>query len=238
MSIETPRLFIHPLPTTDSAAVVRFWASLYLDERVSKGWDSSAPGDASRYTPERLAVWREKLLDRFARNGYGAHVVEMKARAVDDADDGGVAPTTASLPTDDARDRDRLPKGPTGGHIIGVIELRTLTTTDFATMLQGRTVTAGDVELAYFFHPVSWGRGFATEAVTALVGWAMNEQQQDDIDGDGGGGRGPRLKMVSGSCVDSNSASKKVMQAAGLKPVEDSLGFNGPSEIYFRRTVE
>ncbi|KAJ3177906.1 hypothetical protein HDU87_004188 [Geranomyces variabilis] len=240
MPIETSRLYIHPFPTTDGEgdAIVSFWSKLYLNPRVSAGWDS-APSPASKFAPEKLVAWRDKLRRRCEQHGYGAHPVELKlaearrlvvpppaaAAAANDNDGGSSSHSHAD---DDDDDDDDVPTGPNGGPIIGVIELRTLTLAEFPTSLADKTVTEGDVELAYFFHPLAWGRGIATEAVAALVDWAMKNNNDDSSSG-------PRLKMVSGSCVDSNSASKKVMQAAGLKPVEGSLGFNPETEVYFRR---
>ncbi|KAJ3155870.1 hypothetical protein HDU89_005428 [Geranomyces variabilis] len=225
MSIETTRLYVHPFPATDGDAVVSFWSKLYLDPRVSAGWDS-APSPAAQFAPEKLAVWRDKLRGRCERNGYGAHPVELKLGEVPPASGGdGDDDDNSKQGAEADYSYSDLPTGPNGGRIIGVVELRTLTLTDFPNSLADKTVTEGDVELAYFFHPLAWGRGIAKEAVTALVDWVMEDAA------------GPRLKMVSGSCVDSNSASKKVMQAAGLKPVQGSLGFNPDTEVYFRRTA-
>ncbi|KAJ3007204.1 hypothetical protein HKX48_009266 [Thoreauomyces humboldtii] len=208
MSIETARLFIHPFPALDGDAIVKFWSDLYQDPRVTAGWNSD-PSPASKWGPDRLATWRDKLAARFPRHGYGAHPVELKPGEM------------ASSPSPDLLDA--LPSGPNGGRIVGVMELRTLTLAEFPVSLGDKTVTPDDVELAYFYHPASWGRGIASEAAVALVEWAME------------GKDGPRLAMVSGSCVDGNQASKKVMIKAGLLPVEGSLGFNDDSEVYFRR---
>ena len=62
------------------------------------------------------------------------------------------------------------------------------------------------VEIGYFTHPASWGRGYAKEALKALVAYAFTHGQ---------------VYRVDGSCLADNLPSRRVMEACGL--VEEGL---------------
>jgi ribosomal-protein-alanine N-acetyltransferase len=71
-----------------------------------------------------------------------------------------------------------------GGRLIGMVEL------------------GADGVLGYVLARAYWGRGYMTEAVQAVVGWAMG---QDEI------------RTIQATCDVDNPASARVMEKAGLK---------------------
>lgn len=79
--------------------------------------------------------------------------------------------------------------------------------------LHGRPVR----NLFYRFAPGQWGRGYATEAATAVVTWA-------------GPGEWPIIARVR----PDNHASHRVASRAGLRraPELDTGGFDGPDQLY------
>jgi ribosomal-protein-alanine N-acetyltransferase len=56
--------------------------------------------------------------------------------------------------------------------------------------------------LGYVLAQAYWGRGYMTEAVTVLVGWAMGQDQ---------------IRRIHATCDVDNPASARVMEKAGLK---------------------
>lgn len=73
-----------------------------------------------------------------------------------------------------------------------------------------RTRSGDDFEIGYWLLPSAWGRGIATEAARALVGW---------LDRTGRGGR-----IVSGYFAD-NPASGRVLEKAGFRHSYESPVF-------------
>lgn len=57
-------------------------------------------------------------------------------------------------------------------------------------------------EIDYWLGEQHWGRGYATEAVTALIGYGF---------------RGLRLNRVEAFCMPRNAASGRVLEKAGMK---------------------
>ncbi|KAI8822408.1 uncharacterized protein EV422DRAFT_523913 [Fimicolochytrium jonesii] len=86
-----------------------------------------------------------------------------------------------------------------------------------------------ETEVAYFYDPIAWGKGYATEALLGVL---------DDIWIKGVEGRlaegFPVLEFVSASAVPGHPQSHKILQKCGLKPVEGTLGFNKDDEVYYR----
>ncbi|MFL6808593.1 MAG: GNAT family N-acetyltransferase [Bradyrhizobium canariense] len=60
------------------------------------------------------------------------------------------------------------------------------------------------VEVGYFFHPAAWGRGYATELVSACLATADHEL---------------RLPMVSAFAHTENTGSRRVLEKAGFEVV-------------------
>lgn len=58
------------------------------------------------------------------------------------------------------------------------------------------------IELGYVFERSYWGKGIATEAVRALVHWALNE---------------PEIYRVQAACDVDNIASGRVLEKAGMQ---------------------
>jgi ribosomal-protein-alanine N-acetyltransferase len=59
-----------------------------------------------------------------------------------------------------------------------------------------------DLVLGYMLHRDHWGRGYATEAVCAIVRFAFGEM---------------RARQVSAWCFEANRASSRVLEKAGLR---------------------
>ncbi|MFD1371730.1 GNAT family N-acetyltransferase [Actinoplanes sichuanensis] len=75
------------------------------------------------------------------------------------------------------------------GHLIGAVELR----------VTGRTHARG--EFGYTLARSAWGRGFATEAATAVLAYAFDRVG---------------LHRVAATCDPANTASRRVLEKAGL----------------------
>ncbi len=58
------------------------------------------------------------------------------------------------------------------------------------------------VDIGYHLMPLHWGRGYATEATRAIVGWCF-----DRLD----------VHRVQGDCTDGNIASERVMLKCGFR---------------------
>lgn len=65
-------------------------------------------------------------------------------------------------------------------------------------------------ELGYAFSPDVWGRGLATEAAAAIIGWAFASAGLDEV--------------VASALVE-NRASCRVLQKAGLRRIGDSADY-------------
>lgn len=63
-----------------------------------------------------------------------------------------------------------------------------------------------EIELAYRFAPEVWGRGYATEAARACVGYGFE---------------GVRLARIIAFCMEANAASRRVLEKCGMR-------FTGP----------
>jgi ribosomal-protein-alanine N-acetyltransferase len=72
------------------------------------------------------------------------------------------------------------------GHFLGVLELR---------------LSPPKADFGYIFAEPFWGKGFATEAVSAVVAWAVAQ---------------PSILRVWATCHPSNAASAAVLRKAGL----------------------
>jgi [ribosomal protein S5]-alanine N-acetyltransferase len=87
-----------------------------------------------------------------------------------------------------------------------------------------KVVTFRDTEwlnLLYRFAPTAWGRGYATEAATAVVAWADEHQ--------------PRRQLLA-RIRPGNVASQQVALRAGLRraPALDENGEDGPDLLFTR----
>jgi len=63
---------------------------------------------------------------------------------------------------------------------------------------------AGRVELGYGVSPSRWGRGYATEAVREMTRWAWEQ---------------PRVRHVVAECLETNTASRRVLEKADFEMV-------------------
>lgn len=70
----------------------------------------------------------------------------------------------------------------------------------------------GAVEIGYGLHPAFWGKGYATEAVTAMTEWALQQ---------------PGVKVIEAETEPDNTASRRVLQKAGFLPTGQN-GEEGP----------
>lgn len=80
-------------------------------------------------------------------------------------------------------------------------------------------VTAeGGVEIGYGLSPEYWGKGYATEAVEAMVDWASKQ---------------PEVKFVEAETEETNIASQKVLKKVGFLPT-GKYGEEGPRFVWNR----
>ena len=70
----------------------------------------------------------------------------------------------------------------------------------------------GSVEIGYGILPEFWGRGYATEAVDAVVRWALDQ---------------PGIKSVEAETDAENIASQRVLEKIGFKAT-GQMGEEGP----------
>lgn len=62
--------------------------------------------------------------------------------------------------------------------------------------------SAGNAEVGYFYHPDAWGKGYATDALECLVGYAFDER---------------RLHKLYALLYADNDASRRVLEKAGFR---------------------
>lgn len=63
--------------------------------------------------------------------------------------------------------------------------------------------SAREAEIVFHLLPAFWGRGYATEAVRALLDYGFTTH---------------RLRRIIGRCVGENAASRRVMEKCGMRP--------------------
>ena len=69
---------------------------------------------------------------------------------------------------------------------------------------KGAPDASGTVEVGYSVLPGWRGRGYATEAVRALTGWAVQQ---------------PEVRRVTADCLEDNTASIRVLENSGLRQI-------------------
>lgn len=74
---------------------------------------------------------------------------------------------------------------------------------------KGRPDEQGMVEIGYSLVPGARGRGFATEAVRAMVDWAFQQ---------------PTVQRVTAETESTNHASMRVLERAGFQPIGERDG--------------
>lgn len=74
----------------------------------------------------------------------------------------------------------------------------------------------GCVEIGYGLLPEYWGRGYATEAVTAMTAWALGQTG---------------VSRVEAETEPENAASQRVLAKAGFVPT-GTLGEEGPRFVW------
>lgn len=75
---------------------------------------------------------------------------------------------------------------------------------------KGRPDREGTVEIGYEVAPAHRGRGYATEAVEALLRWAFAH---------------PTVRRVAAECAPDNAASIRVLEKTGFRPIGSRAGF-------------
>lgn len=70
----------------------------------------------------------------------------------------------------------------------------------------------GAVEIGYGLDPAFWGKGYATEAVSAMVSWAEKQ---------------PGVTVIEAETEPDNAASQRVLEKAGFRPT-GKTGEEGP----------
>jgi RimJ/RimL family protein N-acetyltransferase len=81
----------------------------------------------------------------------------------------------------------------------------------------------GIPEAGWAFAPDAWGRGYATEAMTVILGWADRELDEPEI----------RCIIDPG-----NAASHKVATKLGFEKIAESNDVMGELFVYARRSVQ
>ena len=74
----------------------------------------------------------------------------------------------------------------------------------------------GSTEIGYGLEPDYWGKGYATEAVIAAVGWAQKQ---------------PCVKRIEAETEPGNIASQRVLEKAGFIPTGTN-GEEGPRFVW------
>ncbi|MFE0255050.1 GNAT family N-acetyltransferase [Streptomyces sp. NPDC059010] len=77
----------------------------------------------------------------------------------------------------------------------------------------------GRREVSYSFLPEHWGQGYAREAVTAAVGWALGHIPSDD----------PSVIAVT---QEANSRSRHLLEAIGMRPIRNFIEWDAPQTMY------
>ena len=75
----------------------------------------------------------------------------------------------------------------------------------------------GSLEVGYGILPEHQGRGYATEAVTALIGWAAGQ---------------PGVRRIEAETEPDNAASRRVLEKIGFVPTGET-GEEGPRFVWF-----
>lgn len=96
--------------------------------------------------------------------------------------------------------RDAPNSVPWGGTIIDKVERTAVGQISFKSLPDA----SGTVEVGYGVNPSYEGRGYATEATRALVGWALTQ---------------PGVTRVTAECLESNVGSVRVLEKAGFAQI-------------------
>lgn len=78
-------------------------------------------------------------------------------------------------------------------------------------------VETGEVEIGYMLHKEYWGKGYATEVVTALLKWAKENISAD---------------YIIGFTTFDNLASQRVLQKCGMEFYKDDIGHGALCHFY------
>ena len=73
--------------------------------------------------------------------------------------------------------------------------------------IAGETLDSVDLRLGYVFSEITWGKGYATEVVSALIEWCRRQQ--------------PTIVSISGGVADDNIGSRRVLEKNGFVLVPD-----------------
>lgn len=86
--------------------------------------------------------------------------------------------------------------------------------------IAGETLDLVDLRLGYVFSEITWGKGYATEVVSALIEWCRRHK--------------PTIVSISGGVADDNIGSRRVLEKNGFMLVPDD-GETG--ECIFKYTL-
>ena len=81
--------------------------------------------------------------------------------------------------------------------------------------IRHETADAREADIGYELDPAYWGRGYATEAMRAVVGWGFSEM---------------RLHRISAWCIADNAGSVRVLEKLGMQRegrLREKLYFKG-----------
>jgi ribosomal-protein-alanine N-acetyltransferase len=77
----------------------------------------------------------------------------------------------------------------------------------------------GQTEVSYLLLPEHWGNGYAREAVSAAVAWALAEAA-------------PAPPVVIAVTQEANDRSRQLLESIGMKPVDMFVEFGAPQVMY------
>ncbi|MGY5130920.1 GNAT family N-acetyltransferase [Streptomyces nigrescens] len=109
-------------------------------------------------------------------------------------------------------------------HFASRPHLFSVTTRDEATVIGSVSVDPrsrfdGRREVSYLFLPEYWGRGYAREAVAAVVDWALETVSSDN----------PSVIAVT---QEANVRSCRLLEAIGMRHIDSFTEFDAPQAMY------
>ncbi|WP_245171779.1 GNAT family N-acetyltransferase [Streptomyces decoyicus] len=109
-------------------------------------------------------------------------------------------------------------------HFAGRPQVFSVTTRDDGVVVGSVSVEAdsrcdGRREVSYAFLPEHWGRGYGSEAVAVVVGWALEAVPSPD-------------PSVIAATQEANVRSRRLLESLGMQPVDSFVEFDAPQVRY------
>ncbi|UPX18086.1 uncharacterized protein EKO05_0008402 [Ascochyta rabiei] len=233
--LHTPRLRLSLLTSAEQGSEELGWLHEWRSNAASMAWSIHPPSKTLSETQKLISgllpsapVRTNETVDagdkaRF-RIAYAVHRLPLASQPHDkdaaadnddDDDDGNNNNNNNNNDDDDDNNDNSSNNKEEKPSFIGVISLLPTTDNHLAlpphlTIPTAREPSTLVVELAYAFLPAAWGRGFATEAITAVLGAARSEQGEAFW----AGWEGVWMRVVVN---ERNPASRAVMRRCGVQ---------------------